>query len=288
MEERYLTDCEKMIQTGSSTFYQAFSMLPSPRREAVFVVYAFCRMIDNSVDEPERSPYTLGQLRQQFDQLEQAEGHFIWPALRWLFQHFPVDKQPFYSQMDGQLRDLKQNRYDTMEELETYCYLVAGTVGEMLLPILHDQPDPSIVKSGIYLGKAMQIVNILRDVGEDLDRNRRYLPLDRMQRYGYREEEWASRQVNAAFRELVDDLAETARHWLQKGLRNIDTYPASSAFCIEVAAYSYMAILDAIREQDYQVYQTRAIVSDQAKAAIRILITHKYPLPSLSKASAVS
>lgn len=97
MNEAILSRCEELMQKGSSSFYQAFRGLPSPRREAVYVIYAFCRMIDDSVDEPEHSPYTIHEIHDLFDRLDDAEGHFIWPALRWLFSIFLISIRGHFS-----------------------------------------------------------------------------------------------------------------------------------------------------------------------------------------------
>lgn len=262
----YLKKCEDMIRTHSSSFYQAFRLLPSPRKEAVYVIYAFCRMIDDAVDEPESAPFTLEQLRQAFDNLEEAEGHFIWPALRWLFDSFPVQKQPFFTQMDGQQRDLVQTTYETFDELNTYCYQVAGTVGEMLLPVLHDAPNASVVEAGIHLGKAMQIVNIIRDVGEDQRRGRRYLPHELMQKHGYTLDAFNKNIVNASFKKVIDELTEIADQWFQKGLLALAQFPSRSRFCMELSVAYYRAILDvATTLNHYEVFQTRAFVTDRMK-----------------------
>lgn len=271
-----LKACENMIREGSTTFYRAFGFLPSPRREAVYVIYAFCRMIDDAMDEPEKSPYTLDELVQLFDHLEDAEGHFIWPALRWLFERFPLSKEPFYEQIAGQRMDEILTHYDTMEQLETYCYHVAGTVGEMLLPVLHDCPDASIVQSGIWLGKAMQIVNIVRDVGEDQGKGRRYIPLDLMARHGYSEAEWRAGLVNDSWISLVQELSVLAREWFERGMENLDSYPAVSGFCVAMAARMYEGILDDVKHHHYNVYTRRAYVTGLRKMAIlkRLAVQH--------------
>lgn len=260
--------CEKMMKKGSLSFYMAFSQLSSPRREAVYVIYAFCRMIDDSVDEPERSPYTLEELEQHFNHLETAEGHFIWPALRWLFGSFPLSKKPFYKQMTGQKSDMAFTSYETMRQLELYCDRVAGSVGEMLLPVLHDHPNHKIEEAGIYLGKAMQIVNIIRDVGEDLKRRRRYIPTEFMEKYGYTEKQLEAHVNNEAFREMTDGLMELAGRWFSKGLENIETYPKESAFSIRLASGFYAAIMEAVIGNGYDVFTNRAVVSDREKYEI--------------------
>lgn len=285
-----LTLCEDMIREGSSTFYKAFSFLPSPRKEAVYVIYAFCRMIDDAVDEPEKAFYTIDELEFHLHHLEQAEGHFIFTALRWLFDQFPnLGKEPFFKQMEGQRRDLVRSHYDTMEQLEEYCYLVAGTVGEMLLPVLHDSPTEDITNSGIYLGKAMQIVNIVRDIGEDRARGRRYVPLELMKKHGYSESAFAEGDINPAFIHLIHELERIAKHWFELGLRDLDSYPSRSAFSIELAAKFYGAILDAVKDNQYRVFTDRAYVTGMKKAAILTTVTHRFGISMLKQeSSAVS
>ncbi|SEO63860.1 phytoene/squalene synthase family protein [Paenibacillus sp. OK076] len=279
MNEAILNKCEELMQKGSSSFYQAFRGLPSPRREAVYVIYAFCRMIDDSVDEPEQSPYTIHEIHHLFCQLEEAEGHFIWPALRWLFTSFPhLDKGPFFRQMDGQLTDLKVTHYTTMEELEHYCYLVAGTVGEMLLPVLRDDNGAEVAINGIALGKGMQIVNIIRDVGEDRARARRYVPLELMEEHGYSEQDWTNGVVDERFKAIIHELKAAALGWFRVGMDRLDTYPTESAFAIELAAAFYSTILHAVERNDYDVYTKRAFVSDELKLEMLGAIVKRYPM----------
>lgn len=266
MDKRIMQQCEELMKKGSSSFHRAFDGLPSPRREAVHVIYAFCRMIDDSVDEPDNSLYTIYELRDSFRNLGQAEGHFIWPALRWLFDTFPqLEREPFLLQMEGQTRDLTFTHYETMEQLETYCYLVAGTVGEMLLPVLRDDHNEEAQAAGISLGIGMQLVNIIRDVGEDSRRGRRYVPLDIMRRNGYREQELERGEVNEPFVAVVHELRREALAWFEKGLVNVDTYPPESGLAVELAAAFYAAILDDVEAADYDVFRRRAYVSDEAK-----------------------
>ncbi|WP_405104893.1 phytoene/squalene synthase family protein [Paenibacillus sp. FSL K6-1217] len=266
MDERILQQCEELMKRGSTSFHKAFDVLPSPRREAVHVIYAFCRIIDDSVDEPEDSPYSIHELREHFMNLEQADGHFIWPALRWLFSSFPqLQREPFFLQMEGQLRDLTFTAYDTMEQLKGYCYLVAGTVGEMLLPVLRDDQSEAARTAGIALGIGMQLVNIIRDVGEDLRRGRRYVPLEVMDRHGYTRQELENGEVNPQFTAVIQELRTEALDWFRQGLENVHTYPLESGLAIELAASFYAAILDAVEADGYDVFRKRSYVSDEAK-----------------------
>ncbi|MGG1595861.1 phytoene/squalene synthase family protein [Terribacillus saccharophilus] len=269
LKKPYAKACEKAMKQHSASFYQAFRELPSPRKEAVFVIYTFCRMIDDSMDEPEKSVYTLDELEWNFQHLSKAEGHFIWPSLRWLFDTFPnLEPAPFFTQIKGQRMDEKHTHYETFEQLEEYCYHVAGSVGEMLLPVLHDYPSEKIVQAGIKLGKAMQIVNILRDVGEDLERGRRYIPLSILSAYDYSEEAFYAQELSMSFRQVIDDLINTANSWFEEGMEGLNTYPESSAFAITLASSYYAAIMDVIKENNYDVFHKRAYVSQSRKLAL--------------------
>lgn len=277
MNKEILKPCEELMKKGSSSFHKAFAGLPSPRREAVHVIYAFCRMIDDSVDEPERSPYTIYELRRHFNALETAEGHFIWPALRWLFASFPMlEREPFLLQMEGQIRDLSFTHYETLEQLEGYCYLVAGTVGEMLLPVLRDDANEEAQTAGIALGIGMQLVNIIRDVGEDLAKGRRYVPLELMQIHGYSQSDLECGLVNGAFVNVLEALRAQALVWFEQGLAHVETYPPESGMAVELAAAFYGGILDAVAAAGYDVFRNRAYVSDEAKLRMFMTTAARY------------
>lgn len=275
-----LRQCEQYIKQGSSTFYKAFRSLPSPRREAVYVIYAFCRMLDDSIDEPDDSIYTLQELKSHLLELDRVQDmHFIWPSLRWLFQQFPaLTLEPFLKQIEGQQMDTRLTHYETFEQMERYCELVAGSVGEMLLPVLHHDPDERIAQAGVTLGKAMQIVNVIRDVGEDLSRGRCYLPKEWMDAYGVTSADIDNRNIHAGFKSLIQALMGKSEQWFQEGMYGLETYPRSSAMAIELAAVMYAAILKEVKKNQYDVFTRRAFVKDSTKRAIVMRLTAKYAL----------
>lgn len=278
--DKQLFQCEEFIKQGSSTFYKAFRDLPSPRREAVYVIYAFCRMLDDSIDEPETSIYTLQELKGHLLELDRVQDmHFIWPSLRWLFQQFPALRlEPFLKQIEGQELDTRLTHYETFEQMEHYCELVAGSVGEMLLPVLHHDPDERIAEAGITLGKAMQIVNIVRDVGEDLNRGRVYLPKEWLDKYGVTSADMDNKTIHEGFISLIQALMDKSEQWFNEGMYGLDTYPPSSAMAIELAAVMYAAILKEVRRNKYDVYTKRAFVKDSTKGAIFMKMKAKYTL----------
>ncbi|SDC20072.1 phytoene synthase [Pelagirhabdus alkalitolerans] len=265
--------CKEMMKKGSSSFYQAFKFLPKQKREAVHVIYSFCRMIDDAVDEPENSPYTLEEIDELFTNLDEAEGHFIWPSLRWVMAEYNLSKEPYYIQMSGQRLDYTKTKYDTFEELEDYCYRVAGSVGEMLIPVLQPNPNQAMIEAGIALGKAMQIVNILRDIGADKKLNRRYIPLEIMKEYGYTEEEWEQGVINSALKNVIHYLTKKADQWFTEGLIHVDQYPEKSQLTLRLAASYYREIIEVINENDYQVFTKRAIVTNRRKSRLLMQLT---------------
>lgn len=273
LDENVALACKEMMKKGSSSFYHAFKFLPKQEREAVFVIYSFCRMIDDAVDEPENSPYTLEELEDQFDNLAFAEGHFIWPALRWLLSTYELSKEPYYTQMSGQRMDYYRTAYDTRDQLEDYCYRVAGSVGEMLIPVLHERPNQAIIESGVALGKAMQIVNIIRDIGADQRLGRRYVPLEMMHAYGYSIKDWENQVINQELRNLIKALTDQADQWFEEGLQFIDTYPKKSALSMQLAARYYREIIQVVKENDYQVFTARAVVSNKRKSQLLLQLT---------------
>ena len=270
--------CKQLMKKNATSFYESFATLPSPRREAVYVIYGFCRLIDDSVDEPDKSPYSIYELKAHLTKLEDAQGHFIWPALRWLFDKFPyLTKRPFFDLIKGQLMDLTLTKYTTRDQLETYCYLVAGTVGEMLLPVLRDDDGATVVTSGVWLGKGMQMVNIIRDIGEDKSRNRRYIPLELMQKYDYTERDWEAGVVNEAFICLLQELQSIAHDWMEQGMAHLHLYSQESAFCIQLAATLYAEILNFVEKNEFDVYSKRAYVPQKRRLELLHVIMKKYP-----------
>ncbi len=179
--------CEDVIRRNSHSFYRAFSLLPPRKRNGVFAVYAFCRAADDCVDV-EASRERLDGLQrdlERFDAGGMPRGP-LWRALGVVFGAFDEDTAPFFDMLEGQRRDLAFRQPADLGELEDYGYYVAGSVGLMLLPLLRaGRPvDDALRADAVALGVAMQLTNILRDVGEDWNAGRVYLPAAVMEEAG--------------------------------------------------------------------------------------------------------
>ncbi|WP_078553116.1 phytoene/squalene synthase family protein [Bacillus alkalicellulosilyticus] len=273
--ERAYLQCKKMIESNSKTFAKAFSILPERQRKAVWAIYAFCRQVDDIVDEG-------SSLIEELEEFEKKTHDFfihsivlpepMWIALDDVRKHFDIEPQPFFDMIKGQGMDYKKSVYDTLEEVEEYSYYVAGTVGLMLLPVLAPNNHHEIKEGAVSLGVAMQLTNILRDVGEDLLKGRIYLPKDTLVKYDYSYPQLFEQTVNKSFIGVWEELAERAETLYQKALKSVHHYPISSRVPVLGALYMYREILAAVRRNDYDVFRTRAYVTKEEKEKVLVRI----------------
>ncbi|MBO9128689.1 phytoene/squalene synthase family protein [Bacillus sp. 165] len=269
--EKAYYKCEDIIKKNSQTFYQAFSLLPREKRNAVWAVYAFCRRVDDIVDEGDNVIEELEQFHREFVAFLEGKADredFLWIALQDVFSKFELETKPFYELIEGQRMDVVKYTYSTYEELLHYSYHVASTVGLILLPILAPAKVEHLKQGAISLGLAMQITNILRDIGEDLERGRTYLPAQLMKAYGYTVEHLCTGTVNDSFLSLWEHLAKEAENLYNEAFKTIHLYPLTSRIPVEGAARLYRAILDEIRRNQYRVFGRKYFVPDEQKQAI--------------------
>lgn len=268
---RYQADfdyCERIIEHHSKSFYAAFSKLPEQKAMSVYAIYAFCRRADDAVDV-EKNPEKLAELKAQLGAFQKGEhpDEPLWRALAVVFKHYPLDIQAFYDMLEGQRRDVHFTQPETQQELEEYSYYVAGSVGLMLLPIL-SKDWQKIVEEAKELGEAMQITNILRDIGEDEAEGRIYLPRDKMAEYGVTHEDLNAHRRTQAFVNLWEFEAKRAEESYQKGLTMMPWIDEDCRGPLLAASYFYREILQVIRENDYQVFTQRHAVKQARKLRI--------------------
>lgn len=259
--------CEAIIKRYSKSFYYAFSTLPQEKANAVYAIYAFCRQADNSVDENLTSASQLVALDHLTDELNrfaqrQEKDLPLWRALRDVFNRFDMEIQPFFDQLKGQRMDIHFTSPNTREELEEYSTYVAGSVGKMLLPIIASDTDKDLTMSAVDLGIAMQITNILRDIGEDyLEKNRIYLPVHEMAAFGYSKHELSKGIISDNFIALWESLAERAEELYADFIGNSDGFDEDSKFAVIASARVYRGILDSVRKNKYDCFRKKNYVS---------------------------
>ncbi|TGB05111.1 phytoene/squalene synthase family protein [Halobacillus salinus] len=263
--------CRKIIEEHSKTFSKAFSLLPKQQKYAVWAIYAFCRRVDDIVDEGTSPKEELEQFAEEFELFMEGKlmsEHPAWIALEDVFEKFSMDAKPFYDMIEGQRMDLYPEPIETKDDLLRYCYHVASTVGLMLLPVLAPGKTPMLRQGAVELGYAMQITNILRDIGEDLERGRIYVPTELLDKHAYTMDDLKNRRLSPAFVQLWEDLATDAEAYYANALKTISYYPLYSQAPVGGAARMYRAIIQSIRNNDYQVFSERNYVSDQQKKQI--------------------
>ncbi len=263
--------CERIIADNSKSFYKAFSLLPKDKRKAVWAVYAFCRRVDDIVDEGSQPETELRAFQREFDEFLSGSVRWndpMWRALEDVFESYDMDATAFYGLIKGQEMDLTIHRYRTLDELIDYSYHVASTVGLMLLPILAPGRTAQLKEGAISLGYAMQITNILRDIGEDFSMGRIYLPEEIMRKYGLAEEALENGIVSESFIQVWEELAETAEFHYGRAFETIGDYPLSSRLPVKGAALVYREILVTIRSKEYTVFNQKHYVTEDSKQSI--------------------
>ncbi len=245
--------CEALTRNRGTNFYLGFTMLPKKKRRAVFASYAFCRYVDDLVDEDEGSgrmkiEAALMKWQRYLDNAYAGEGgsHPITRALAHTIQNYPVQKSSFMRLIDGGRMDIIKNRYETFEELVLYCELVATTISEISLAIFGYNNILS-VEYGRYLAIALQLTNIIRDVGEDAKRGRIYLPLEDLKRFGYSETELLRCEFNDKFVDLMKFQIKRAREYYTKANPLLKNVNKDSKMGIYLMGAVYVNILDKIQ-----------------------------------------
>jgi phytoene synthase len=204
---------ERAAKSGSS-FYYAFLFLPPPRRAAITAFYAFCREVDDVVDEVQDPGVAAAKLAWwRREVAESFAGRATHPAMKALMPHasaFAIEPSHLAAVIDGCEMDLQQTRYLDFAGLQRYCDLVAGVVGEVAANIF-GRTQPATVGYAHTLGLAMQLTNIIRDVGDDARRGRIYLPVSELQRFDVKAQEILNRQYSERFAALMAFQASRAK-----------------------------------------------------------------------------
>ncbi len=275
VEEAY-EQCRQITAKYSKTFYMGTLLMTPPKRRAIWAIYVWCRRTDELVDGPQAASTTEDTLDRWERRLETLfRGHptdDMDVALVDTLETFPLDIQPFRDMIAGQRMDLHRDRYQTFDELELYCYRVAGTVGLMSTTIMGvdtaqntapwhgslSQSDP--IQEAIALGVANQLTNILRDIGEDARRGRIYLPLDDLARFDYSAQDLIDGVIDDRWRSLMQFQIQRARQFYLEAERGISRLSPDARWPVWSALVLYRTILDAIEENDYDVFNRRAFV----------------------------
>lgn len=279
LKEAY-AECRAITRKHAKTFYMATRFLPNHKQRGIFAIYSLCRYVDDLVDEAEdlieNRQLKPGDIEVQLDSWKKklqdtydgkALDHPILMAFSDVLRrhHIPIE-MPF-ELMEGVCTDLFKSRYRSFDELYDYSFKVASIVGLMTTQIFGYQSNEALGYA-IDLGIAMQLTNILRDIGEDLKKDRIYLPQDELRKFGVAEEDLFNHLLNDPVRELLSYQINRARRYYNRSDKGIAMLSEDSRLPVYLAQSNYSRILNKIEENDYNVFDLRAYLNTTEKLSI--------------------
>ncbi|MFH1201632.1 MAG: phytoene/squalene synthase family protein [Candidatus Omnitrophota bacterium] len=281
---------EKLIKEGfdiardlakkyAGTFYLASIFLPTKEKCAACSVYALCRVSDEAVDSLTEAPSRekLGQIKEKIDLAYQQDSlnDNLLLCFRHTVNNYKIPREYFYEFIEGMQMDLDKSRYKDFNELYDYSYKAAAVIGLIMLKIF-GYSDRNAEKYAIDLGTAFQLTNILRDIKEDFQRGRIYLPQDEMARFGTSESDIAGENLSQNFKDLLKFQINRARSYFRSsedGIRMING--KSNRLVVFLMKELYAGILDSIEGNDYDIFSKRASVNNFKTVAIILKIISK-------------
>jgi phytoene synthase len=258
---------QKTAASGSS-FYYAFYFLPAQRRAAITAFYAFCREVDDVVDNAKDPSVAAAKLAWWQHEVQQAyAGHPTHPVMQALMPHtlpFGIESRHLTAVIEGCQMDLNQTRYLDFAGLTAYCHLVAGVVGEVAAQIF-GQTDPATTQYAHKLGLAFQMTNIIRDVGEDALRGRIYLPLDEQQRFGVKAHALMQRAYSDNFTALMQFQTQRTHALYDEALALLPGADRRAQKPGLMMASIYRTLLREIEASNFQVLHQRIALTPLRK-----------------------
>ena len=261
--------CQQKAAASGSSFYYSFLFLPAERRRAITAVYAFCREVDDVVDEvsdPTTAETTLAWWRTEVARLFAGQPtHPVTRALQpFVGEAFGITEARMSAVLDGMQVDLHQNRFLDYVALQRYAHQVAGVVGEMSAGIFGHRESQTLQYAS-QLGLALQLINIIRDVGDDARRGRLYIPLDELQRFGVKAADILAAHYVDGFVPLMRFQAERARGVYREALARLPETDRKSQRPGLIMGAIYSALLAEIERENFQVLHQRIALTPLRK-----------------------
>lgn len=267
--------CKQKTKESHSSFLTAFIFLKKEKREALTALYAFCREVDDIADEcldHEIASRKLNWWREEIERLFKSEPqHPVSKALHPFISHFNLSKNYFIEIIDGMEMDVKFNRYESFEQLQLYCYRVASCVG-ILSANIFGFKNKNTLDFAKNLGIALQLTNIIRDLGEDARRGRIYIPLDELKKLDVSEEEIISLKNSKKIKHLVKNQVDRAKQFYDLAINTLPTEDKKSQKIGLVMGNIYYVLLNEILKDDPEkILNQKTILPGFRKLRISIL-----------------
>ena len=265
--------CREMARREAKNFYWGFVSLPHDQRMAIYALYDFARQVDDDVDEaprPELIPKLLSAQRARVRLCMESPdpaGDPVMYVLAKAVLRYEIPQGELQALIDGVERDVTHTRYATWEDLRGYCHLVASIVGRMCVRIF-GFTDPAALQCADDLGLALQLTNILRDVREDAEMGRIYLPQEDLERFGISEAAMLSGEPGERWDALVEFETKRARALFENGYQVLRYIPRRPAACVQTMAGIYEGILQKIERDPQLPLRERAALSKREKLRV--------------------
>jgi len=268
IEESYRY-CKEVARSRAKNFYYSFVLLSKQQRKAMCAIYAFMRYCDDLSDEPGASRASLERWRAELEEALQGRfsGHPVWPAFHHTVRRFGIPHEYFREMIAGVESDLGPRRLETFDELYHYAYQVASVVGLTIIYIFGFD-TPSAIPLAEKCGVAFQLTNILRDIREDAERGRIYLPAEDLRRFGVTEEDIERGNRNAEFLELMRFEAARARAYYNESEELLELIHPRSRPSLWALISIYSRLLERIERTNYDVFRKRVRLTAMEKSWI--------------------
>jgi phytoene synthase len=272
--------CRAITRYHAKTFYLATRFLPNEKQRGIFAIYGMCRYLDNLVDDGEDlildKKISLTQIDQKLNEFKinldkvyngKKVNDPILIAYADMLKNYKVDKELPLQLIDGVRQDLDKTRFLNFKEIYDYSYKVASVVGLMTSEVFGYSSDEALQRA-TDLGIAMQLTNILRDIGEDLLRDRIYIPKEELEMFNITEEELFNKEISDKFIEMMKFQISRARKYYLNAFDGIEMLTKDSRLPVYLAHRNYSRILDKIEDNDYDVFNKRAFLTQSEKLSI--------------------
>jgi phytoene synthase len=250
--------CRRVARRRAKNFYYSFVLLSRPQRNAMCAIYAFMRYCDDLSDEPGANRAAIDKWRAEMEAAlaGRFSDHPVWPAFHHTVRRFCIPHEYFREMIDGVLSDLEPRRFETFEQLYRYCYQVASVVGLTTIHIFGFDTR-SALPLAEKCGVAFQLTNILRDIREDAERGRIYLPIEDLRRFGVSEEDLCAGRRDEPFLKLMGFEAERARAYYDESRPLLDLIHPRSRASLWALISIYSRLLERIEGSNYDVFRRR-------------------------------
>ncbi|MDP2964309.1 MAG: presqualene diphosphate synthase HpnD [Sulfurimicrobium sp.] len=252
--------CQEKAASSGSSFYNSFRFLPQQKRQAITALYAFCREVDDVVDECHDFQIARTKLAWWREEISQAFAgkphHPVGQALLPAIRTYDLPMEQFFEIIDGMEMDLNSNRYADFKALQLYCYRVASVVG-LLAAAIFGYSNRQTTKYAHDLGLAFQLTNIIRDVGEDARRNRIYLPLDELQQFGVSEADILQGRETEGFARLMAFQIDRAKQYYSQAMAELPAEDRKTQMPGLIMAAIYQTLLDEIEADGCHVLKQK-------------------------------